>query len=200
MDLPLLPLIPDTVDSARLPRESLADWREAAERLDAYLARWKLADPLYERIVGASLLALAIREWERSPERRPVEVTLPLAQRMVVAWLERLPSRAAAEPERAAALTLGLDLVDGLDRWPRAFLSEEIPPELAERLREFAFQAGPAVRFSHMVSRPIDYGSFARLAREAWEQVGWREVAAILAFWSGVFGVACAIYFLFFSA
>lgn len=198
MALPLLSLTLETADLTRLSRESLADWREAAERLDAYLARWKLGDPLYQRIVGASLLALAIREWERSPERRPVEVTLPLVQQMVAAWLERLPSTTAGAGERTAALTLGLERIGGLDRWPRAFLSEEIPPEMAERLREFAFQAGPAVQFSHMVSRPIDYGSFARLAREAWEQVGWKEVAAILAFWTAVFGAACAVYFLFF--
>ncbi|QSR83985.1 hypothetical protein [Methylacidimicrobium sp. B4] len=201
MDLPLLSLTREAVDSARLPRESLADWREAAERLDAYLARWRLADPLYQRIVGASLLALAIREQERSPGHPPVELTLKLAQEKVTSWLEGLPS--ASEEgglERAAVAAVGLARMDGLDRWPRVFLSPEIPPELAQRLREPVFQAGPALRISHMVSRPIDYGPFARLAREAWEQVGWKEVGAILVFWIGLFGLACALYFLFFAS
>jgi hypothetical protein len=189
------------VDSAKLPKESLPDWREAAARLDAYLARWKLADPFYQRLIGTSLLALAIREQKSNPGLSPVELTLKLAQEKVTEWLEALPSGApeAGSSGRAAVTALRLARIGGLDRWPRAFLSKETPPELAERLRESAFEPGPAVRFSHMVSRPIDYGSFARLAREAWEQVGWKEVGAILVFWIGVFGLACALYFLFFS-
>jgi len=201
VDLPLLPLTSEVVDSAKLPKESLPDWREAAARLDAYLARWKLADPFYQRLIGTSLLALAIREQKSNPGLSPVELTLKLAQEKVTEWLEALPSGApeAGSSGRAAVTALRLARIGGLDRWPRAFLSKETPPELAERLRESAFEPGPAVRFSHMVSRPIDYGSFARLAREAWEQVGWKEVGAILVFWIGVFGLACALYFLFFS-
>ncbi|VVM04846.1 hypothetical protein [Methylacidimicrobium tartarophylax] len=201
MDLPLLPLTSEVVDSTQLPAESLADWREATARLDAYLARWELADPFYQRLIGTSLLALAIREQKSHPGRPPVELTLKLAQEKVTAWLETLPSGIpeAASSGRAAVAVLRLARIGGLDRWPRAFLSRETPPELAGRLRESGFEAGPAVRFSHMVSRPIDYGPFARLAREAWEQVGWKEVGAILAFWTGVFGVACALYFLFFA-
>ncbi|WP_018290576.1 hypothetical protein [Verrucomicrobium sp. 3C] len=199
MDLPLLSLNAEAADWAKLPAESLADWREAAARLDAYLARWKVADPFYQRLIGTSLLALAIREQERNPGRPPVELTLKLAQEKVTEWLEALPlAPEAGSSGRAAVAALGLARIGGLDRWPRAFLSKETPPELVEGLRESAFQAGPALQVSHMVSRPIDYGPFARLAREAWEQVGWREVGAILVFWIGVFGLACAVYFLFF--
>ncbi|MDD4931908.1 MAG: hypothetical protein PHO89_00350 [Methylacidiphilaceae bacterium] len=199
MDLLPLPLTGPVVDSTQLPQDSLADWREAASRLDAYLARWQLADPFYQRVIGASLLALAIREQEKSPQGSPVEQTMKLAQQRVAGWLDRLPSGSKTDvADPVATATLGLYLADGLDHWPRAFLSESIPAELAERLRRIAFEPGPSVRFSHMVSRPIDYGPLARLAREAWEQVGWREVLAILLFWASLFGAACAVYFLFF--
>ena len=201
MDLSSQSLSALATEAAKLPHCSLPDWREAAERLDAYLDRWKLADPLYQRLIGANLLALAMREWERQPERSPVELTLGLTQETVTEWLAGLPSESAADPlERAAAASLSLDRIGGLELWPRAFLSGEAPSELAERLYESAFQSGPALRISHMVSRPIDYGPFARLAREAWEQVGWREVGAILAFWVVIFAVACSVYFLFFSS
>lgn len=201
MDLSFLSLTAEAADLAKLPAESLADWREAAARLDAYLARWKLADPLYQRLLGTSLLALALRERKGNPDCPPVELTLKLALEKVTEWLAELPSGgpAAGSSERAAVAAVSLARIGGLDRWPRAFLSKEVPPELAERLRACAFEAGPALRISHMVSRPIDYGPFARLAREAWEQVGWKEVSAILVFWIGVFGAACAVYFLFFS-
>ncbi|VVM07652.1 hypothetical protein MAMC_01747 [Methylacidimicrobium cyclopophantes] len=200
MDLSLPPLTAEAVESAEIPEEALADWREAASRLDAYLGYWRLADPFYQRVVGVQLLALSIREWKKNPEKPPVELTMEFTQQLVEGWLERLPSASpTGERERRVAAILSLQLSRALDHWPRAFLSGAVPPELSEKLLRMALQAGPAVRFSHMVSRPIEYGPFARLAREAWEQVSWKEVGSILLFWTVLFGAACAVYFLFFS-
>ena len=77
---------------------------------------------------------------------------------------------------------VALLLCDGPEKWPYAFLDEENSPgDFARAMRAGAIQAGPDMKLSSMVPRPIDLGPIPEAAGETMEQFEkWPLLQALL--------------------
>ena len=77
---------------------------------------------------------------------------------------------------------VALLLCDGPEKWPYAFLDEEnSPADFAQAMRAGAIQAGPDMKLSSMVPRPIDLGPIPEAAGETMEQFEkWPLLQALL--------------------
>lgn len=166
------------------------EWSQACDRLEAYLLVLGVQSSLRRHQLVLALLAEAMARHRENPARSPTELLLSFTLERVQKWLADEEGLAVDQWEQARRLLI-LYLTGGPQIWPKAAVEEKtllVPRKLASSLLP-----GPEVVLSHMASQPLDYGPLATIAKEAWEDVSWKDVLVALLFWAAVF--LCGYFF-----
>lgn len=187
----------------------VVEWNVACVRLERYLAAHEVGDCVRLVELTVEILAEARRE-VAATGGVPLDVVMRQAQGRVDAWFEGLAaeganrglgmeggnsaSQSGAEAGRAAYYGTGV-----YRRWPSAFLSAEIPEEMAAAVRVAAVKAGPNLEFSSLIRKEVDYGPMEDLARETWATFSWRHVLGAFVLWSVVFAAVYGFFLAFFA-
>jgi hypothetical protein len=74
------------------------------------------------------------------------------------AWFARI---AGGEDRFSVGGRVALLISDATKRWPAALLAEDVAPEVYHAIRASKVQAGPNLRVSSMVPRPLDHDPHA---------------------------------------
>lgn len=147
-----------------------AKWDEAFLRVESYLRAHRLESRILISRLTTEIVRSARTAAEARPGVAPVELAMEAADRRMSAWFLRvLGEESLDEPRLGARGRLALVLADVPGRWPQYFLSDDPPPEdMVAAMRSAYLDAGPELRFSNMVPRPIDLGPIASAAGETW--------------------------------
>jgi hypothetical protein len=170
-----------------------AEWNAAYIRLEDYLRALKIVNKIQQsQIILQWLQAAATRHIEE-PGKSPTALALEEAHSAQEKWFERIYPRS----ERILVLGhVALYITDAMEKWPIAFLADEIPPDFKHEMLESEVRAGPDLQVSSMVPRPIDISPIVEgIFREDVEKI---EKGAVLAALLAVTTVSAAIL-LFFS-
>ncbi len=169
--------------SAESPLPIDRAWDEAFLRVESYLRSHRLESRILISRLTTEIIRAAQAEAAARPGLVPVQVAMDVADRRMSAWFMRvLGEDVADEPRLGARGRLALVLADVPGRWPQYFLSDEPPPaDLVAAMRSAYVEAGPQLRFSNMVPRPIDLGPIASAAGETWSTLRrWPLLRAVL--------------------
>ncbi|MFH1499526.1 MAG: hypothetical protein ABII82_17085 [Verrucomicrobiota bacterium] len=145
-------------------------WDEAFLRVESYLRSHRLESRIQISRLTTDIIGAAQTEAAGRPGLLPVQLAMEIADRRMSAWFMRVLGEAELdEPRLGARGRLALVLADVPGRWPQYFLSDETPPaDMVAAMRSAYVEAGPQLRFSNMVPRPIDLGPIASAAGETW--------------------------------
>lgn len=182
--------------SAETPLPIDRAWDEAFLRVESYLRSHRLESRILISRLTTEIIRAAQAEAAGRPELVPVQVAMDVADRRMSAWFMRvLGEDVADEPRLGARGRLALVLADVPGRWPQYFLSDEAPPaDMVAAMRSAYVEAGPQLRFSNMVPRPIDLGPIASAAGETWTTLRrWPLLRAVLG-WVLIIGALAGIW------
>jgi hypothetical protein len=86
-------------------------------------------------------------------------------------------------------------ICDGPQKWPYAFLdTKSIPDDFARAMRASSMEAGPDMRISSMVPRPIDLGAISEAAGETLETFEKWPILRTLVLWAIFLATLIAIF------
>lgn len=182
--------------SAEIPLPIDRAWDEAFLRVESYLRSHRLESRILISRLTTEIIRAAQSEAAGRPELVPVQVAMDVADRRMSAWFMRvLGEDGSDEPRLGARGRLALVLADVPGRWPQYFLSDDIPPaDMVAAMRSAYVEAGPQLRFSNMVPRPIDLGPIASAAGETWSTLRrWPLLRAVLG-WVLIVGALAGIW------
>ncbi len=171
-------------------------WDEAFLRVESYLRSHRLESRILINRLTTEILNSAREESSGREGFSPVELAMEVADRRMSAWFLRvLGEEALDEPRLGARGRLALVLADVPARWPQYFLSDETPPQqMVDAMRSAYVEAGPELRFSNMVPRPMDLGPIASAAGDTWSTLRrWPLLRAVLG-WLLIIGALAGIW------
>ena len=167
-----------------------ADWNAAYYRLEDYLRALHVVNKVHQSQIIIRLLNAAAARHAREPERSPTELAMEEARGEMEQWFQRVLRR------QDRALVVGLVAMlttDASQKWPAAFLSEEIPVEMQRAMQESEVRAGPDFEMSSMVPRPIDVSPLVEgLLKDGWEKL---ESSTVLLAFGALAAVAALLFF-----
>jgi len=133
--------------------ENTEERTAAASRLRTYLQALQVTNhEQQERIVSAVLQRAEMKQAE-NPQTTLIALAMNEIGSLSDQWFEKLLSN----QERPGVNGLvSLCAVDAADKWPAAFLAEQVPPELYYALRRCDVQAVPGLKVSRMVPQPFE--------------------------------------------
>jgi len=165
-------------------------WREAGERLEAYLRSCQLMDPRRRWELALEILATSREQQSAAAECSPLETTMRIAFSRMEQWFGTFvatePSTSARKWEAALALWCA---TDACQKWSADFL-KDAPPELREQLSSDTLVTAPKLAFQRLRSSDVDYGPMATIGRETWEKFSWSYVLKAFALWAFIFFAA----------
>ncbi len=167
--------------------DEIREWNAACVRLEDFLRAHRIEDRSRHVELVAELLSaarLANPSGVGATERVMAE-----ADARVEGWFAGLIEGGDSDRGRAAYYSTGV-----YQRWPGAFLREEVPEEMREAVRSVSVQAGPDLEFSSLIRKEINYGPMEDLARETWETLSWGKVLRAFLIWAGVFVAVYGFY------
>jgi hypothetical protein len=135
---------------------SEAEWNAAYYRLEDYLRALHVVNKVHQSQIILDLLRDAAAKHAVNPDRHPTELALEEACVRMDEWFKRI---LPGQDDLSVAGRVSLLIADATEKWPTVFLSEDIPADFAEAMRESKVQAGPDLQVSSMVPRPLDAGS-----------------------------------------
>jgi hypothetical protein len=132
---------------------SEAEWNAAYLRLEDYLRALHVVNRAHQSQIVLQLLEAAAKRHAKEPTRSPTE----LVMEEVDGALERWFTKILPKPERAWVQGCVVMLAtDAVEKWPEQFLQNHISPDFKQAVCEYDVRAGPDLRLSSMVPRPID--------------------------------------------
>ena len=178
----------------RAPAAPDPAWDEAYARVESYLRAHQIESrTLLNELTNAIIQEARTRSSGRHGQE-PVVLAMQVANEWMAGWFDQLLGDETPSGERLSVRgRLALVMADVPGRWPHFFLrTENVPPELVERMKAAYLEAGPELQFSNMVPRPIDLGPIANVAGETCKTfqrwpllrafVGWALIIGLLAF------------------
>ena len=133
--------------------ESGPEWAEARSRVRVYLQALQVMSPAQQERVLALVLQRAARQQEESPGADPTALAMKEVRTLSEQWFDLL----LVQHERVAVTGLvSLLAIDAREKWPEAFLAQEIPADFFHALRECDPRAVPGLRVASMVPQPFD--------------------------------------------
>lgn len=178
--------------------DQLEEWNAAVLRLGDYLRAHRVHDRAHLLRLSLELLEAARAEHARQPERSPLEVTMALATDRTEAWFSQLADDSGPPNTQLAARGRAAWFASGLYRnWPSSFLDPSPPPELLEAARSASLEAGPALEYSSLLRKEVDYGPMEDIAHETWEQFSWGHVTRAFVIWVFIFFALYGSYLYF---
>ena len=134
---------------------SEADWNAAYYRLEDYFRSLRVINKVHQSQLILQILESAASRHAADVNENPTTLAMEQARTAIDHWFENI----LGPRERiAAAGLISLLAANAPARWPKAFLADQIPPELRQELQENEVRAGPDLQVSSMVPRPIDVG------------------------------------------
>jgi hypothetical protein len=165
-------------------------WNEAYDRLVAYLNSFALADHAHTSTLALDLLREAREEHAHDPSQHPTQQTIGLAQRRLVRWLATNLNPENKSPSHVIATgCIALLLSRSYRTAPTYFLSDQLPEDLRESLRQPLISTGPDLNVSSMTPRHLDYGPMLQFAKQTWHRWQAKEIILAVIFWSCVYVV-----------
>ena len=179
-----------------LPLESLTtfrprtgtpeQWNAAFVRVEDYLRAHRVHNRLQQSQILQRVLAQAARQHEKEPHLDPTTLAAEEIDRMMDAWFGELLGDKNLPHERIAVEgRVALQMCNGVERWPYAFLDlENIPPEFAQEMKRRSVQAGPDMTVTSMVPRPIELGTLTEVAGQTFEQIEKWPILRVTLLWA----------------
>jgi len=131
---------------------SEAEWNDAYCRLDNYLCALRILNPAQRRRIILRLLERTASRHLENPAHCPMALAMQEVNAVTGQWFEQIfSSRKRASVKGFVALLA----VDAPEKWPAAFLAEEIPPDFQRALLECRAHAAPDLQVSSMVPQPF---------------------------------------------
>ena len=184
--------------SAFRPRTGTMEaWNAAYVRVEDYLRAHRIHNRLHQSRLIQQILERAARRHETEPHREPTTLAAEETEAMMDLWFaEVLEVRGQPHERIAVDGRVALLLCEGPEKWPYAFLDEQhIPPDFAQAMRAGAIEAGPDMKVSSMVPRPIDLGLITEAAGETLEQIERWPILRTLLLWLLFVAVLAAIFY-----
>ena len=127
---------------------SEADWNAAYYRLEDYFRSLRVINKVHQSQLILQILESAASRHAADVNENPTTLAMEQARTAIDHWFENI----LGPRERiAAAGLISLLAANALARWPKAFLADQIPPELRQELQENEVRAGPDLQVSSMV-------------------------------------------------
>lgn len=166
------------------PQASTDEWNVAHYRLDDYLRAHGIRDRIWQSRLLLKILDEAMVRHRQDPSQSPITHTHHAAEEFIEKWLRSARDFGALPAERVVSTgKLYLYLMDAMDRWPDAFLSEGTPPaDLRGELTAISFVPNPVLEVSRMVPREpeLPCAMPATTLNRGWRWIG-LLVAGVLA-------------------
>ena len=129
------------------------EWNAAYDRLEDYLCAFRVENRLLQSQIILRLLESAAARHAEEPGQNPTALAMEEARAAMARWFANLLPKA----ERAAITgPIAWLAVDAPEKWPAAFLSDEVSSEFRRELQKTDLRPGPELRVSSMVPRPFD--------------------------------------------
>ncbi|HVU24245.1 MAG TPA: hypothetical protein VHE13_08980 [Opitutus sp.] len=174
---------------------SVEAWNAAYVRVEDYLRAHRIHNRLHATGLIQTILERAARRHEADPRLDPTTLAAEEMEAAMDEWFADLLDERGQPHERVAVDgRLALLLSDGAQKWPTAFLAEQVPEEFAQAMRAEAIAAGPDMTVSSMVPRPIDLGPIPEAAGETLERFARLPVLRTLFLWLVFAGALAAIF------
>lgn len=174
-------------------------WDEAFSRVESYLRAHQIESRLVLNRLAFEIISAARVSAPESGSTGQEAVALAMreAERRTTIWFRNVLGD-AVDPDDERLGTRGriaLVLADVPARWPGQFLAPAQPPaELVEAMRAAYIEAGPEMKVTRMVPRPMDFGPIANVADEAWKTFArWPLLRAIIG-WLMFIGLLAALW------
>jgi len=158
---------------------SQADWNVAYYRLEDYFRALRMVNKVHQSQIILHILEKTAARHARDASQNPAALAMEEARAAMDQWFETV----LGHRERiAVAGLISLLAIDAPERWPVAFLSDEIPVEFRSEMQESEVRAGPDLQVSSMVPRPIDVGPLLDPVHfsEALEKVRWVSTVVVV--------------------
>jgi hypothetical protein len=163
------------------PGQSLTAWNDAYLKVESYLNALRLKNRLLIGKTVFSVLGRALQRVEHEADRRPTELAMEEAVKLVNGWVgDVLDQDVADQPHRIATQgRLAMLLADVPGRWQELFLAPgPWPAEFVQSMRESYLRAGPDFQIAQMTPRPIDLGAITTLTT-----LGRRKYSLMIVIW-----------------
>ena len=187
----------ESLNSFRPRTGTMEAWNAAYVRVEDYLRAHRIHNRLHQSRLIQQILERAARRHETEPHREPTTLAAEETEAMMDLWFaEVLEVRGQPHERIAVDGRVALLLCEGPEKWPYAFLDEQhIPPDFAQAMRAGAIEAGPDMKVSSMVPRPIDLGLITEAAGETLEQIERWPILRTLLLWLLFVAVLAAIFY-----
>lgn len=192
MELPLESL------TAFRPRTGTPEqWNAAFVRVEDYLRAHRVHNRLQQSQILQRVLVQAARQHEKEPHLDPTTLAAEEIDRMMDAWFGELLGDKNLPHERIAVEgRVALQMCNGVERWPYAFLDlENVPPEFAEEMKQRSVQAGPDMTVTSMVPRPIELGTITEVAGQTFEQIERWPILRVTLLWALFVSVLAMLFY-----
>jgi hypothetical protein len=169
------------------------EWREARCRVEAYLRALDLSDCEQQQRIISVVFQRAAAKHAQNPGESPTVLAMNEICELLEHWLQKV-----IQPSGHASATgfVPLFAIDAAQKWPAAFLAEEVPADFRQILEECEVLAAPDLKVSRMVPQPFENplgainlpSALGQLTKDMSPSLVARVVAFILSgftFWSG---------------
>src|SRR5579863_4209166 len=129
------------------------EWREARWRVEAYLRALALSDGEQQQRITSVVLKRAAAKHAQSPGESPTVLAMNETCDLLQQWFQKV-----IQPSGHASATgfAPLFAIDAAQKWPAAFLAEEVPADFRQVLQECEVRAAPDLKVSRMVPQPFE--------------------------------------------
>ena len=190
-----------------LPLESLTtfrprtgtpeQWNAAFVRVEDYLRAHRVHNRLQQSQILQRVLVQAARQHEKEPHLDPTTLAAEEIDRMMDEWFGELLGDKNLPHERIAVEgRVALQMCNGVERWPYAFLDlENVPAEFAREMKQRSVQAGPDMTVTSMVPRPIELGTLTEVAGQTFEQIEKWPILRVSLLWALFVSVLAMLFY-----
>ena len=175
---------------------SMAEWNEAYVRVEDDLRAHRIHNRLHQSRLILRILQRAAVRHAADPTLSPTRLAAEETERQIDEWFAAmLDERGGSGDRRTIEGRVALLLADGPARWPYAFLeSGQTPDEFRAAMQAGVLRAGPDLKISSMVPRPIDLGPIPEAAGDTIERIAKWPVFRLLFLWALLTGVLAALF------
>ena len=132
---------------------SEADWNTAYYRWEDYFRSLRVVNKVHQSQIILHILENTAARHAVDTSQNPTALAMKEARATIDQWFENI----LGPRERISAVGLiSMLAADAAERWPAAFLSDDVPAEFRREMQESDVRAGPDLQVSSMVPRPID--------------------------------------------
>jgi hypothetical protein len=171
-------------------------WNAAYVRVEDYLRAHRIHNRLHQSRLIQTILERAARRHEQNPALEPTTLAAEEIEALMDEWFADVLDTKNQPVERiATAGRVAMLICDGPQKWPYAFLdTKSIPDDFARAMRASSMEAGPDMRISSMVPRPIDLGAISEAAGETLETFEKWPILRTLVLWAIFLATLIAIF------